>query len=320
MIRCLSRSWRSQLSKIVLAALVLEGSAAVVAHADAPAGSSVKEAGKHFQRGVTLYTEADYRAALVEFRRAYEIAPNAAVLYNIGETYYQLQNYAAALATLNRYLAESDATAPHRREVEQTIETLQARVGKVAISTNVPGCEITIDDEPAGKTPLAEPVLVSIGHRKVTVTRQGRPPETRFVDVAAGDIVPLSLSFGDDRDAAPVASPSRPTGAHSDGTGLITAGWITTGLLGAGTVTTGVLAILASRDLKNARNTLGVSHADLVSKASRVTTLSAVADILGAAAVVTGGVTLTLWWRRSNSHEVRVALAPNGIQFAGTFQ
>jgi hypothetical protein len=305
---------------ILLVGLGLEGSRALVAHADPPATSPVKEAGKHFQRGVTLYTEADYRAALVEFRRAYEIAPNAAVLYNIGETYYQLQNYAAALSTLNRYLAESDATAPHRREVEQTIETLQARVGKVAISTNVPDCEITIDDEPVGKTPLAEPVLVSIGHRKVTVTRQGQPPETRFVDVAAGDVVPLSLSFGGSSGTASVPSPSRTTGAHSDGTGFITAGWVTTGVLGAGTVTTGVLAILASRDLKNARNTFGVSHADLASKSSRVTTLSAVADILGAATVVTGGITLTLWWRHSNSHELRVALAPNGIQFAGTFK
>ena len=320
MIRCRSRSLKSQLSMIVLVGLGLEGSLAFVAHADAPAGSSVKEAGKHFQRGVTLYTEADYRAALVEFRRAYEIAPNAAVLYNIGETYYQLQNYAAALSTLNRYLAESDATAPHRREVEQTIETLQARVGKVAISTNVPDCEITIDDEPAGKTPLGEPVLVSIGHRKVTVTHQGRPPETRFVDVAAGDTVQLSLSLGEPSDAVAVTSPSQATGARVDGNGLLTAGWIATGILGAGTATTGVLAILASRDLKNARNTFGVSHDTLASKSSRVATLSAVADILGAVTVVTGGVTLTLWWQRSNSHEMRVALAPNGIQFAGTFK
>ncbi len=320
MIRCRSRALRSQLSMILLAGLMLGGGSAVVAYADVPAGSPVKEAGKHFQRGVTLYTEADYRAALVEFRRAYEIAPNAAVLYNIGETYYQLQNYAAALATLNRYLAESDATAPHRREVEQTIETLQARVGKVAISTNVPDCEIAIDDEVVGKTPLAEPILISIGHRKVTVTRPGRPPEIRFVDVAAGDTVPLSLSFGEPSDTALVPSPPRTTGAHSDGSGLITAGWITTGVLGTGTAITGVLAILASRDLKNARGTFGVSHADLASKSSRVTTLSAVADVLGVATAVTGGVTLTLWWRRSNSREVHVALAPNGIQFAGTFK
>ena len=262
-------------SLIMVVGLVLGGALAPVAHADVPVNSSVKEAGKHFQRGVTLYNEADYRAALVEFRRAYEIAPNAAVLYNIGQTYYQLQNYAAALSTLDRYLTESGAIAPHRREVEQTIETLQARVGKVAVTTNVADCEVTIDDELVGKTPLSEPVLVSIGRRKVTVMREGRPPETRFVDVAAGDTVKLTLSLGDATGAAPAVPPPRPAGVTSEANGLVTAGWITTGVLGAGAITVGVLAFLASRDLKDARDTFPASPADLNTKSSKVSRLSA---------------------------------------------
>src|ERR1043165_5818761 len=94
----------SMVSLSVLGGLVVDGGLGSVAHAEPASDSSVKEAGKHFQRGVTLYNEADYRAALVEFKRAYEIAPNSAVLYNIGQTYYQLQNYAAALVALGRYL------------------------------------------------------------------------------------------------------------------------------------------------------------------------------------------------------------------------
>src|SRR6476619_3947094 len=143
------------LSLAMMAGVVCLALASPAGAQPTPSPSAVAEAGKHFQRGVTMYNEADYRAALVEFRRAYETAPNAAVLYNIGQTYYQLQNYAAALSTLERYLAESGPTAPHRQEVEQTIATLQARVGKVAITTNVPDCEITIDDELVGKTPLS---------------------------------------------------------------------------------------------------------------------------------------------------------------------
>jgi len=73
----------------------------------------VREAGKHFQRGVTLYNETDYRAALVEFRRAYDLAPNAAVLYNIGETEYQLRDYASALITLGPCIRR-EAFAKHR--------------------------------------------------------------------------------------------------------------------------------------------------------------------------------------------------------------
>lgn len=310
------------ISLIVLVGLALAGGPGGVAHADPPASASIAEAGKHFQRGVALYNEADYRAALVEFRRAYDIAPNAAVLYNIGQTYYQLQNYASALSTLGRYLVEAGPTAPHRQEVEQTVETLKARVGKVEVTTNVPECEITIDDELIGKTPLSEPVPVSIGRRKVTATYKGRATETRFVDVAAGDTVKLSLSLADLGGSAPAATTatSKSTGAESAGNGLITTGWIATGVLGAGAVTAGVLAYVASRDLKDARDTFPASHDDLASKSSRVTRWSAVGDILGIAAVVAGGVTLTFTLTRSDSHEVHVAVAPNGIQLAGTFK
>src|SRR6185503_12531419 len=138
-----------RVASVALVALIaLVGGSASIARADVPA----KEASKHFQRGAALYGEADYRAALVEFRRAYEIAPNPAVLYNIGQTYYQLQNYAAALVALGRYLTEAGSGAAHRREVEQTIDTLQTRVGKVAISTTAPGIDITVDDELIGKS------------------------------------------------------------------------------------------------------------------------------------------------------------------------
>src|ERR1041384_5358063 len=112
-------------SLAVMAGVMSLALASSVRAQPAPSPSAVAEAGKHFQRGVTMYNEADYRAALVEFRRAYETAPNAAVLYNIGQTYYQLQNYAAALVALGRYLTEAGASAAHRREVEATIDTLQ---------------------------------------------------------------------------------------------------------------------------------------------------------------------------------------------------
>jgi hypothetical protein len=319
---------RRTLSLLLVAALLSAPLAPLAYAADAPAGaaSPMKEAGKHFQRGVALYTEADYRAALVEFRRAYDVAPNAAVLYNIGQTHYQLQNYAAALSTLERYLTESGAGAAHRPEVEQTIETLRARVGKVEVATNVPGCEVTVDDELVGKTPLAQAVLVSIGRRKITAMYQGRPPETRFVEVAAGDTVKLALTLADPQgqgDAQPPGATSVATAAPSasgPSQGLLTAGWITTGVLAAGAITTGILALSASSDLKSAHTTYPESHDDLSKKASRVATFSTVADVLGIAGVVVGGVTLYFTLTRSRAGEVRVGVAPRGIQLGGTFQ
>src|SRR4051812_31637230 len=83
-----------------LTAVVSIVSVAPSAHAQETAAQ--KEAGTHFQRAVQLYSEADYRAALVEFKRAYELAPHVTVLYNLGQTHYQLQNYAEALNTFER--------------------------------------------------------------------------------------------------------------------------------------------------------------------------------------------------------------------------
>jgi len=310
------------ISAITLAGMLtsLAGGLAPAAYADPQPGSSVKEAGKHFQRGVALYNEADYRAALVEFRRAYDIAPNAAVLYNIGQTYYQLQNYAAALSTLERYLNESGATAAHRPEVEQTIGTLQARVGKVAITTNVADCEITIDDELVGKTPFSEPLLVSIGRRKVTAMREGRPAETRFVDVAAGDTVQLALSLTDPTGRVPAAPGTSPPTREPEGPGSLTPWWVATGALGGLALVAGGIALYESRQLKDMRDTFPASHDDLNKKATTVSLFSWAADGFGLLAVIAGGITLKLALSRSHVHEVHVAVAPNGIQLAGTFR
>lgn len=307
------------ISLAVLASLAIWGGAISVAHADAPSPSAAGEAGKHFQRGVTMYNEADYRAALVEFRRAYEIAPNSAVLYNIGETYYQLQNYAAALVALGRYLSESGPTAPHRREVEQTLDTLQTRVGKVAVTTTQVGCDVTVDDELVGKTPLDEPVLVSIGRRKITVLRDGRVIETRFVDVAAGDTVKVALSGGD-ATARPATSPgSTTTSSKSPGMSRVTLGWYITGGFGAIAVGAGAAAFVESRSLKSARDSFPTSRDTLNSKGNLVKILSYTADGTALVALVAGAITFKMSLSETSSHEAHVAISPNGIQIAGKF-
>ena len=306
---------------LVLGAALL-GLAAPAALADppaaSPAASPTKEATKHFHRGVALYNEADYRGALVEFKRAYEIAPNASVLYNVGETYYQLQNYAAALAMLERYLNEAGTAAPHRREVEQTLEILRTRVGNVQITTNVPDCEITVDDDLVGKTPLKGPVVVSVGRRKIIAMHNGRAPETRFVEVSAGDTTEIALSLTEL--ARPGAGPAVSAGGETEGVNLVKAGWITTGVLAAGTVGTGIWAYVASRQLQDARHKYPPDGAELDSKSSRARTLALVADVVGAATLVARAVTLKLTPSRSSSHEVHVAVVPGGIQVAGAFR
>jgi hypothetical protein len=302
MIRC----WLPVLLAISLALVV----GTPTALAQGPDPSSNKEAGKHFRRGVALYNETDYRGALAEFRRAYEIAPNAAVLYNIGEAYYQLQNYAAAMTVFERYMVEAGTTAPHHREVEQTLEILHSRVGKIRVTTNVPGCEVTVDDELVGKAPFEFPVVVSVGRRKITAMLPGRVPDTRFVEVAAGDTVDLTLSLG---------APGGAAGGRSGGFDLVTGGWVATGVLAAATIGASIWAFSASRQLQDERKKFPTSRDELDRRASHASNISILADVLGAATVITGAITLRFTLTRSKSQGVHVAVVPYGIELAGSF-
>lgn len=277
-------------SSLLLSAATAAGAATAQESADA-----VREAGVHFQRGVALYGEGDYRSALVEFKRAYSVAPNVAVLYNVGETQYQLQDYAAALTTFTSYLGESSPNEAHRAEVQNTIEVLRGRVGHVSIATDPPGADVAIDDVSVGKTPLESRVIVSIGRRKVTASMAGRSPATRFIDVAGADNLTVKLSLpAAASDVPPELStlpPPVPMPAKSGST-LRIVGWSATGVLAAGAGVSGVLAIEESKQLAESRNSYPTSSETLKHEAGLTGTYSILADSLAAAAVVVGGITL----------------------------
>jgi hypothetical protein len=293
-----------------------------------------REAAKHFQRGVTLYGEADYGGALVEFKRAAELAPNPTVLFNIGQTEYQLRDYAGALRTFERYLAEAGPTAANRSEVENAVKVLRSRVGRLTITTDPMGADVSVDDVPVGKTPFNKAVLVGVGRIKVVASILGRAPVTRYVDVAADDDVAVAMTLV--ADATPGAPPQEvvtpvprledkaPQPATGGGSGWRTLGWAITGVSAAGAVAFGVLAKKESNDLQTARNTYPATTANLNHLANRTTTYAVVADSLAAVALVAAGVTLysTLSGGGSDAHNqpgTRVSVGLGSLQLETTF-
>ena len=273
----------------------------------ATAAEKQRDAGKHFHRGVALFNEADYAGALAEFKKAHEIAPNAAVLYNIGQTHFQLRAYAAALLTFERYLAEGGAASEHRAEAEANVETLRSRVGKIDVVAP-DGSEVTLDDDVIGRTPLP-PILAAVGRRKVVVFKDGQQ-QLRFAEVSAGETVRLEIKLAGDAARAGAEGPLAPPPAATRSIAP-TVMWITTGALAAGALTTGIVALGAASDLSDERakpagETTRGKLDDLESKTS---TLALVTDILAGAAIVSGGVALYLTLTSKPSAAGR-ALAP----------
>ena len=305
------------------------GAAAAPAPAPAPVSEEkAKEASLHYDRGLKLYDDGNYEAARVEFERAYELAPNYRVLYNIGHCYKQLNDYVAALKALERYLAEGGEAIPKdRRDLVGTeIAELKPRIATVKLVVDVDGAEIAIDDVPVGKSPLTEPLRINPGRRKITATKAGRFPVAKSITVAGSDSVDVSLQLPElpknDTAVRPVSSSSRLV--------VPVVGFSVTGALLVSAAFTGRAMIKAHTSEAQTINTPGVQQPDIDDAHKKTTNLALATDILVISALVVGSATLyfTIAGGKKRSEEtvtaaspveLKVGLQPGGLAFAGSF-
>jgi len=299
------------------------------ARAQEDAVRSGGQASSHFRRGVELYGEANYKAALVEFRRAFSLAPSASALYDVGETQFQLQDYAGALRTFREYLSSYASDASHYADVQAAVEVLRSRVGVLRVTTVPSGADVSVDDELVGRTPLDTPVLVSVGPRKVVASMAGRPSVVRYIDVAADDSLAVALELPPPPAEPPAtarqSAPELPMAKHPDissKTGR-DVGWLVTGILAASAGVFGDLAIREFNSLKDAQNTFPVSPGTLQHDASLTTTYSALADSLALGAVAAGVLsiyfTVVAVHDAASDRTARLTVRPASVNFEATF-
>jgi hypothetical protein len=320
-------------------ATLLGGARPVLAAGD----TGTEIAASHFRHGVALYKDGDYEAALVEFKRAQEVSPNYRVLYDIGQSLYQLQRYAEALKAFEDYLAQGGTQlSPTRRaDVEADLRALHARVGYLNVVVNVEGAEIRVDDQVVGTSPIAAPILVSVGHRKISVARPDRVAMERFVDVAVGDRTKIVFDLPAPVVAAPapapgplpaqvepslLATPAAPAGSPGPGSAssssLAWVPWAATGLFAVGTAVTGALALTSNASLTS--DFAVPDNGSAINRdRSRGQALGYASDVfLGATAVALGVavyVTLRPHGARVGRGGVRLRLGLDGVRFQGDF-
>jgi hypothetical protein len=280
--------------KFVAMGIVL-GAMASPGYADAQPGSAAaqQEAMQRFQRAVELYEEQDYAAALIEFKKAYDLAPSYKLLYKVGQVSYKLRDYAGALQAFEQYLLEGgeEVTPERRAEVQEEINLLKAQTGRVEITSNVFGASVTIDDVPVGTTPLDGSLLVSVGKRKITVSAEGRQTVTQAVTIAGQELRKLNFELpelaGETRTIYQKETPSKMTTWSWVGIGAA-------GALGIGATITGIMATGADEDLSNMTFVGTTPTSEIKDQQSKVDNLALTTDILAGAAIITLGTTL-IW-------------------------
>jgi hypothetical protein len=129
----------------------------------------------------------DYKGALVEFQRAYDLSHDPRVLYNVGVTEKLLTHYARAVDAWEKELTEGTGklTPGEVQELKGAIAIVQQFVTLLDVTANEPDATLFIDDYPVGKTPFTAPVRIDVGKRTLKLTKEGFADATQTLDVAS---------------------------------------------------------------------------------------------------------------------------------------
>ena len=282
------------------------------------------EASERFRSGVAFYKDHDFTAALVEFKRAYEQAPNNRVLFNLGQTARELKDYASALTTFEQYLREGGQEIPaaRRKDVQSSVDELKKKVGRIKITASVDGAEILVDDVSVGVAPLANPVVVNVGRRKLAATRSGYTPAQRVVDVAGLAEAPVTLDLvkiDEPRAELPPAPPVKP------GPPLVV--WVALSATAASGLVTGVmggLAVSARSGLSQALATFPGSAKAIANAQARTRTFAVATDVLTGLTVAGAITTAVLFFVAPRSSDkaaptTSFGISPTGLVVRGAF-
>ena len=156
---------------LMLAAAAVLGSPAAFSQETA----ATEDAAVHFQKGVELFDEGEFEAALAEFHWAYSMKPHFAVLYNIAQCYYATGRHEKALEYFDRYVGDGGDQIPKKRldEVKASIAHLLEILTELQIDTKPSGAKVKLDGKVIGSTPFVEPVHAPAGPHTIEVSLPG---------------------------------------------------------------------------------------------------------------------------------------------------
>ncbi|HVW28666.1 MAG TPA: PEGA domain-containing protein [Polyangiaceae bacterium] len=323
----------------LLLAVVLGAAPAIAQTKPSPSAGDLDEARQRFQRGVELYKEGSFDAALAEFNKAYELAPNYRVLFNLAQVQNERHDYVSALQDFQKYLDQGGAeiSADRRDQVNKEITALRGRVADLTITADVDGAEVLVDGVSAGTLPLSQPVLVSAGVRQLQVKKVGYETSTRTETIAGGDDLHFDFKLQAIPSATPTVATTPPVFSQTENSPPSETAdrssnvpfWVTlasTTLLAGGAVTFGVLTNSANSRLDHELGSFPGNPGGIDDARSTLKRDALITDILTGTAVVSGG--LCVFFALHGSHgkstqaaqtTLRVGPAGPGVRMLGTF-
>ncbi|MEO6601590.1 MAG: PEGA domain-containing protein [Polyangiaceae bacterium] len=185
------RQGRSRFAMLMAAgACFVAVPAAAEPKAAAPLSQSLSgEAKSAYESGKLLVDDGDFAGALTKFKRSYDVSKDARLLWNMAVCEKEQRHYARAATLVSRYLKEGGAliSVEQRRSATDTQNALRAFYSSVKLSGVRDGATVLVDGVTVGFTPLAEPLLLDLGTRRVRVEASGYEPFEKSIDVSGNN-------------------------------------------------------------------------------------------------------------------------------------
>jgi hypothetical protein len=193
-------------------ALTLAGATAL---AD-PDEASLREAGRHFDQGTTLYNEGKFAEALKEFNEANRLAPHPSTLFSIARCHENLGQVQRALEVYRRALGEAKDAAM-RRDLEGRVERLEKRPVKVFVTSIPPGARVTVGGR-AEPEPGVTPSVLEIppGEHVLVVRREGSQIAVRRIVIEPGRELPVDVTLDATPSSEGAACPAKGSSSCPD--------------------------------------------------------------------------------------------------------
>jgi tetratricopeptide (TPR) repeat protein len=186
---------RRSIMATIMAAMILAGT--TLWAAGLRAQTSDEEAKLHYQQGVALFKEENYKMALAEFVKSYELKANWKLKLNIGICYYNLNRFVQAKQVLEEYITEggSELEADKQAKAEGLLEQIAKVIAEVKVEANVSGATVFIDDKEVATTPMDKAVTLEAGLYSLRVEADGYKPYEKDISLAGGDQKVLDISL-----------------------------------------------------------------------------------------------------------------------------
>lgn len=143
----------------------------------------------HFEKGIALFEEESWDAALVEFLRSREVYATRAATKDAALCLRKLHRFDEALELFQALIREFPALPVEDRTLaEHGIKELTALVGNIDVRAAESGATLVIDGRERGTVP-SPPVRVNAGTHLIRLSREGFLPFETQVQVAGAQTV-----------------------------------------------------------------------------------------------------------------------------------